>query len=247
MNKFNWLQTIRLNLLVFKAVGLWPDGKGYKLNLYLLHGITTTLVFAATQCICQTWKLMTNLNDLEVITGTAFLSVSESLVVVKMSYLARNIKTFKKLLVMLNSHLFQPRTTKQVNLVAPSLNIWRFMYNLLGSSVTLAVIFYALTPILTGSTKTHRLPFIASYPFDTTSSPFYQIIYLHQVASILFLAYINVNLDTFLAAFSLYAGAQLDILCDDFRNIEPDGFREELLLCVNRYREIIRYSIRNVF
>ena len=185
---------------------------------------------------------MTNLNDLEVITGTAFLSVSESLVVVKMSYLARNIKTFKKLLVMLNSHLFQPRSTKQVNLVAPSLNVWRFMYNLLGSSVTLAVIFYALTPILTGSTKTHRLPFIASYPFDTTSSPFYQIIYLHQVASILFLAYINVNLDTFLAAFSLYAGAQLDILCDDFRNIEPDGFREELLLCVNRYREIIRYS-----
>lgn len=242
MKKYDWVSTVKLNLFVFKLAGLWPQGSGYKFNFYLLHGIITTFILGFIQSFCQTWKLLTNFNDLQVVTETAFLSISESLVVVKMFYLALNMRSLKKLLINLNSDLFQPHSLDQIELVKPSLNTWRLMYNLLGSSITVAIIFWAMVPVLTNTIKQHRLPFMAWYPYDTTISPLYEITYIHQVASILYIAYVNVNLDTFIAAFSLYAGAQLDILCDNLKNMSPEVFRESLVVCVRRHREIIRYQ-----
>ncbi|XP_063925992.1 uncharacterized protein LOC135139622 [Zophobas morio] len=217
MKKYDWVSTIKLNLTLLKAMGLWPEGQTYKFDLYLLYGFTTTIMFATLHCVCRTWKLLTNLNDLDVVTGTAFLSISETLVVVKMLYMARNIETFKELLVTLNSDLFQPRDEDQIELVTPSLNVWKSMHNLLGISIVVAVTSYAVAPLVTGSAKKHNLPLLASYPYDATISPFFEVTYLHQVITIYIYGCCNANIDTFVAAFNLYAGAQLDILCDDLR------------------------------
>ena len=242
MEKYDWVSNIKVNLMVFRIVGLWPKGKNYELNLYLLHAIIISGTFGVLHCACRTWKLLTNLNDLEVVAGTAFLSVSESLVVVKMFCLARNIKTFKGLLPMLDNDLFQPRNVNQIDLVTPSLNTWKFMNNLLGVIVTVAVSSYAVAPLLTGSAKKHQLPLLASYPYDATITPFFEITYLHQVGSIFILGICDANMDTFVAAFSLYAGNQLDILCDNLKNIRPGEFKKELVFCVKSYGQIVRYG-----
>jgi hypothetical protein len=242
MKRHDWTETIKGNIFFFKLVGFWPEGDaGYKINFYTLYSISITIAFAFSHSFFQTFQLVRNLDDLDIVAGTAFLAISESLVVVKMFYLARNIQTFKKLLVTLNSDLFQPRSVEQILLVSPSVEVWKLMYKLLCGSITMVLIFLTLVPIVDKSYKRYRLPLIAWYPYDTKASPLYEITYLHQIISVFFLAISNINIDTLVAALSMYAGAQLDILCDNLRNLAPDDFAENLTKCVHHHREIVRF------
>jgi hypothetical protein len=244
MKRHDWTETIKRNILFFKLVGFWPEGDaGYKMNFYTLYSISITIAFAFSHSFFQTFQLVRNLDDLDIVAGTAFLAISESLVVVKMFYLARNIQTFKKLLVTLNSDLFQPRSVEQILLVSPSVEVWKLMYKLLCGSITMVLIFLTLVPIVDKSYKRYRLPLIAWYPYDTKASPLYEITYLHQIISVFFLAISNINIDTLVAALSMYAGAQLDILCDNLKNLAPDHFEENLTKCVHHHREIVRFKL----
>lgn len=71
----------------------------------LFHGC-----FWITSLFFQTIKLVTNLNDVEVVTGIAFILCSVLLTLLKVFYLVWNNKTIKQLKVALKSDMFQPRT-----------------------------------------------------------------------------------------------------------------------------------------
>ncbi|XP_063925879.1 odorant receptor 13a-like [Zophobas morio] len=243
MERYNWTAIIRKNIFVLGLVGLWPKGtQKYGFNLYTTHALVTITLFGFTQSLFQTILLLTNLNDVEIVTGIAFLSISEMLVVLKMFYLARNVQIFKRLLITLDDDLFQPKNKEQVDLTSPSFKLWNLMYKMLWCSINVAIVFWSLVPFIDKSIKDHNLPFLSWYPYNAKTSPFFEISYVHQTLSICFITSVNVNLDTLIAAFMMYTGAQLDILSDNLRNLEGENFEEELVRCVNHHREIIKFT-----
>ena len=236
MAKYDWISVIRLNLFSFELIGIWPKNGNYKLNFYLLRSLTIGFIFGFIQTASQTFKLLTNITDMQVVAGTSFMVISCSLILMKMVSIARNVKTLRQLLATLNDDLYQGRSTEQIEIITPSIKIWKLTYNLLGGSISGALIFWAVD-----SFRRRRLPFISWYPYNTTSSPMYEITCVHQLASLSFAAFANVNMDTFLAAFSLYGATQFDILCDNVKNLQAEGFREGLVECVKHHRAIVKY------
>ncbi|KAJ3648714.1 hypothetical protein Zmor_020493 [Zophobas morio] len=234
--EYDWLSIIKLNIFAFRAAGLWPSADGYKPNFYFLRSITIIFIFGFIQTASQTFKLLTNLTDMQVVAGTAFMVISCWLMLMKMFSIASNIQTLRKLLTILDDEMFQVRSNEQIENIAPSVKTWKLAYNLISGSIACSVIFWTVD-----SFRRRRLPFISWYPYNTTGSPLYEITCVHQLSSLSFAAYININMDTFIAVFSLYAAAQFDILCDNLKNLQPEVFREGLVVCVKHHRAIVNF------
>jgi hypothetical protein len=58
MKTFDWTLTIKVNLLLLKVVGLWPNGdETYKCNLYTLYAIISGMLFTIGHNLLQTINL----------------------------------------------------------------------------------------------------------------------------------------------------------------------------------------------
>ncbi|RZB40878.1 7tm 6 domain containing protein, partial [Asbolus verrucosus] len=173
------------------------------------------------------------------------------MIAIKTYCLVKNMRKLKKLMITLNSDLFQPKNVEQRNLVQPSLNLWKTIYNFFYFMAVAAIFFWSSFPILDNSVKEHRLPFLAWYPYNFKKSPFYEVTYLYQIVSIGFLAIVNGNIDTLVAALNMYTGTQFDILCDDLRNLQSSDrdaltdMNKRLVNCIMHHREILSLSYGN--
>ncbi|RZC41954.1 7tm 6 domain containing protein, partial [Asbolus verrucosus] len=151
----------------------------------------------------------------------------------------------KQLMITLNSDLFQPKTAKQIILVKPSLEFCNITYKTLTFLGASAVFFWMLFPILDDSYKDYRLPFPAWYPYNTKTAPFYEIAYVYQVLGSYFTAFTNVSIDALIASLNMYVGTQIDILCDDLRNLhDPDeeGISKKLIACIKHHKGILSFA-----
>ncbi|RZC36613.1 7tm 6 domain containing protein, partial [Asbolus verrucosus] len=154
----------------------------------------------------------------------------------------------KQLMVTLNSDIFQPKSTKQRILVEPSLSFWKTIYKIFWSMAVSALFFWSVFPILDKSVKDYRLPFLAWYPYNTKVSPSYEITYVYQIASISFIAVVNSNIDTLIAALNMYIGTQFDILCDDFRNFHnfsqcaAISVNDKFINCLLHHKKILSFA-----
>ncbi|XP_044270072.1 odorant receptor 83a-like [Tribolium madens] len=167
-------------------------------------------------------------NDLKAVTAIIFLNLSELLGILKSYYLIKNMAKLKQLMITLNSPKFQPKNERQIKLIEPNLKFWKQIYYVYWVMSSGALFFWATFPILDKSVKDHRLPFLAWYPFDTKVSPFYEIAYVHQVIGVIFVAISTVGVDTLIAALCMYIGAQIDILCDNLRQLSGVNFNDLL-------------------
>ncbi|RZC40730.1 7tm 6 domain containing protein, partial [Asbolus verrucosus] len=181
MEKFDWKLTIERNIGMLKIVGLWPAGDDtYKPDLYTLYAIISITVFVLGHNFCQSFNIIYILDDLEALTATIFVSLTEMLAILKSYYLIRNMGILKQLMVTLTSDMFQPKNQNQKSLVKSSLNFWKSVYTVF-SLMTLSTIFFWTTfPILDGSVREHRLPFLAC--FAQNSNQFFNWIVLSAIS-----------------------------------------------------------------
>ncbi|XP_068910387.1 odorant receptor Or1-like [Tenebrio molitor] len=236
MEHYDWTTTIKKHIICFRILGFWPKN-GYATDLYTLWAVFAVIFFGFLQTFIETVKIFMNFNDLEIVTGTGFVNFSEILILLKIFYLTRNNKTFKRLLVTLNSDIFQP-SREQMSFILPELNSWKSMYNFFCICATATVAFWVFVPLF----QVRQLPFLAWYPFDPKISPNYEIAYIHQSISVSYIAISNVHVDTLIAAMSMYTGIQLDILNDNLRKLKPEGFEEDLIRCVKHHREVLKFA-----
>ncbi|RZC42398.1 7tm 6 domain containing protein, partial [Asbolus verrucosus] len=215
MDKFDWKLIISSNILKLKVLGLWPKDESFKPNLYTLWTIISLTVFMCGHNFFQIVNIIVNLNDLETITATSFISLSTLVALMKAFYVIRNMEILKKLMVTLNCDSFQPKNVRQISLFEPSLKFWKIVSSLCWTVSCGSVFFWSTYPIFDKSVKEHRLPFLAWYPYNTKISPYYEITYVYQVFCIIFLATTAVSVDNLIAALNVYIGAQFDILSDD--------------------------------
>ncbi|RZC31748.1 7tm 6 domain containing protein, partial [Asbolus verrucosus] len=246
MARYQWKHTIRINILILKLVGLWPpEDESYKFNCYTFYAIISINLFINGQNFFQTMNIFLVFPDLEALAETIFVTLTELLASVKIYYFARNMGLLKKLMIELNSEIFQPKSDKQIILIKPSLFSWTVTYIVFWVPVVSTLFFWAIFPIMDGSVKVYRLPFSAWYPFNTKISPWYELTYIYQVISVCFLAIANMNMDTLIAGFLMYVGAQCDILCDDVKSLRGSlgcEFAEKLVVCIQHHRILVKFA-----
>ncbi|RZC33727.1 7tm 6 domain containing protein [Asbolus verrucosus] len=247
MEKFDWTAIIRPNVFSLKLVGLWPEGNdSYKFNFYTLYAIFCITLFVHGHNFTQILNIIFVVNDLEAASGTIYISLILSLAVIKTYCIIGNMKILKRLMVNINSDIFQPKSEKQRKLTKSNLSKWKRFYVVFTVNSSCAVFFLCTFPILDKSVKEYRLPLMAWYPYNTKVSPFYEITYVYQCVSLLFIAITNVSTDTLIAALNMYIGAQCDIFCDDLRNLRnedvPGDINEILMKCITHHKKILEYD-----
>ncbi|RZC34700.1 7tm 6 domain containing protein, partial [Asbolus verrucosus] len=136
----------------------------------------------------------------------------EILGVLKSYTIIKNMEKLKQLLVTLDIDLFQPKDRQQRNLIQSNLNSWKIVVWSFWLLTLIWLFFYNFGPILDKTSKEYMLPFRAWYPYNTETSPQYELTYLHQFIGITYLTIISINVDTLIAALNMYIGAQLDII-----------------------------------
>ncbi|RZC37189.1 7tm 6 domain containing protein, partial [Asbolus verrucosus] len=249
VKRLNWKRTIRLNILILKVIGLWPAGdQSYGRNPYTLYTIVSILLFHIGHIFFQTVNLFLLLNDLKVVTGIIFILLTDIGACLKAISLIKNMKTLKQLMTTINSDLFQPKSTHQRSLIQPNINAWKTIVLTFWIFAFGCLFLWSLFPILDKTVKDYRLPFLAWYPYNTRTSPQYELTYLYQTVAINFLAMVNVNIDGLIAALNMYVGAQFDILCDDLRNLydvendTSEDVSQKLKDIIHHHREILRFA-----
>nr|XP_015833040.1 PREDICTED: odorant receptor Or1 isoform X2 [Tribolium castaneum] len=238
---FDWKDTIKLNFLMMKIVGLWPKEK-YKINFYTLYTLISVNLFICGHVIFHTVAVFVVGRDLKHLIGALYMSLTETLLLVKICYFIKNSRLVKSLLTSLDGDIFQPKNEKQLELTNPSLIFWKKVHKSFAILVANTVFLFVSLPILSKSTKLYRLPLEAWYPYNTQKSPNYEITYLYQFISTLFRGMASVSMDTFIAALNMYIGVQCDILCDNLRNLNETNFMENLSLCIKHHKAIVRFD-----
>ncbi|RZC39909.1 7tm 6 domain containing protein [Asbolus verrucosus] len=245
MKKFDWKETIKRNIFMLKTVGLWPTGdETYGCNLYTLYAIVSTALFQFGHIFFQTVNLFLILDDLQAVTGTIFILLMEMAASLKTYCLVKNMKMLKQLMVTINSDFFQPKNMQQKYLIQPNINAWKTFVSTFWIFAVPSLFFWCSFPVLDKTVREYRLPFLAWYPYDTKTSPQYEITYIYQALAINFLAVVNINIDSLIAALNMFIAAQFDILCDDVRNLqhEKKNVIKYLKNCIHHHREILRFA-----
>lgn len=247
MKKFDWTLTIKVNLLLLKVVGLWPNGdETYKCNLYTLYAIISGMLFTIGHNLLQTINLFFLYDNLEAVTAIIFISLTQLICILKSFCVIQNMGVLKQLMVTVNSDIFQPKNVKQKELIQPNLKFWKNMFRALWTYACCTLFLWAVFPIIDNSVKEFRLPFLVWYPYNTKISPLYEITYIYQIMSCYFTCIINVSVDALIAALNMYIAAQCDILCDDLRNIDnyssltSDSNVTKWKNCIIHHKEILR-------
>jgi hypothetical protein len=247
MDKYNWRANIKMNIWTLRVLGLWPKGdESYEPGFYALHAAILLIVFLLGHLFFQAANIYFILDNLEAITGTIYVLLMEILVVFKVFYVAKNMDMLKQLLKTLESDLFQPKSAEQKALIESSVYFWRIIYQLLLIMCCGCNLFWALFPLLDKTTGERRLPFLAWYPYNTTTSPLYEITYVYQIVSAGFITTVHVNVDALVAAISVFNASQFDILSDNLRNLhvltDSTGINDKLINCIEHHQQTLRYN-----
>ncbi|KAJ3663369.1 hypothetical protein Zmor_007648 [Zophobas morio] len=241
-NRFDWKHTIKMNTLFLKVVGLWPEGdEGYKLCVYSVYALCANVIVNINN-IVQVVNIFYVYTNLQTLAASIYIIFTQLLATFKTCYYALNVKTVQKLMRNLEIDEFQPRSSLQEIMLESTLSMWMLMYTVFFIAVSSSVFGLCIFPILDGSFREFRFPFLAWYPYNTDISPVYELTYVHQVVSIWFLAIANLNIDAFLAALMMYIESQCEILCSDLKCIKSGEYSHEIVRCILHHKLIINFA-----
>jgi hypothetical protein len=240
MDRYDWTLTIKLNLSILKLSGLWPRDR-YKMDPYTTLTALFLLTVFIPNLLSQIIKVFFILDDLTTLAATIYLLLTEILFAVKMFFLMKNMTTLKEAMKLLDTDMFQPKNTEQVALVQPNLDSWRTIYNSFTMSCVGAIVFLSISPLLDKSGSGKNLPSLSWSPYNTQTSPAYELTYIYQVIGYAYTCMNHVNLDSFIAALNVFIGCQFDILCDNLRHLQPgDDAQESLVKCIKHHKLILK-------
>ncbi|RZC37653.1 7tm 6 domain containing protein [Asbolus verrucosus] len=128
-------------------------------------------------------------------------------------------------------------------LIKPTLKLCKIIYEVLLLMASFAALFWSVFPVMDNSIADYPLPYFAWYPYDTKTSPFYEVTYAYQIMCTFFTAMTSVCIDTLIASLNMYVGTQFDLLCDDLRNLrDEEDVNKKLISCIKHHKEILSFA-----
>lgn len=88
---------------------------------------------------------------------------------------------------------------------------------------------------------TNGLPLAAWYPFETSKSPYYEMVYVHQTISLILNATLTVFTDFVMAGLTTFVGVQCDFICNELMEMDQDSSKYGSINdIVNHHRNILK-------
>ncbi|RZC36477.1 7tm 6 domain containing protein [Asbolus verrucosus] len=244
MKRFDWKLTIKLNIFSLWMIGLWPKDNKYKFNFYTLYACFAISHFITSLGILATVNTFMVDSDFEDSEELTLYFIGEILTQIKVFMFIKNMRLLKQILKTLNDDLFQPKSLRQRQLIAPALNFWKMVYNAFTAAGAPVITLWVFRPLLNKSNE-FQLPINVWYPFNTKTSPFYEIAFFHQIISVFYTVIFVYNADMLIAALMVYIGAQCDILSDDLSNLQEKSvisFNKQLANSIKHHKQILIFA-----
>lgn len=239
MNKFNWKNTIKVNIFVLRINGLWPNGEFYQRDSYFAYFLSLITLLHGGFNLTQIIGIIESYPDLEAMTASLLLTATNILAFVKVCVFVKNLKMIKQLLNKLNTQQFRPNSMSEVIVISPTLEQWKKIYLCYLSIATCNLLMWSFAPFINDSNN-KQLPFAAWFPCSIEKSPNYEIIYIFQLLCMWPITVTNVTLDSFNMALMTLISAQCDLLCHQLKHLGSNFYRKKLIRCIKRHKEILR-------
>lgn len=222
------------------SLGIWPHHGSFFGNYYLLFALFTN-VFYNLHNIAEAAYIAYHYDNLNEWTSSGLVTLTEFMSNGKALCVFLNRKKILEFNKMVTKSSFQPRNTKQLNKINFVFKIFDAMYyfHFIGPSLT--CILFMVYPIVDKSGGL-KLPYKALYPFDYRKTPYYQLVYFHQIIGTYFACFIQVGCDLLVLGIIAVIICQLEVLSDNLQNIsssEQSKLEIELKNCISHHKNII--------
>nr|CAH7746343.1 unnamed protein product [Callosobruchus chinensis] len=132
-------------------------------------------------------------------------------------YLNRDDMT--TLMELIGAKIFQPKNPKQIEMAEEALRFHKNQRLYILGTCFAAVSCLVTTPIFYNKNE-EQLPFTGWYPFNVTTSPNHELVYLYQCTAIFFEVFINMYTEITMGAFCTFISIQCDFICDNLTSID---------------------------
>nr|ALR72560.1 odorant receptor OR15 [Colaphellus bowringi] len=240
----NFYEFYNTDFKLLKFFGIWiPDSSNSK--FHKIYFIVINFVFCAIFNLAQVSNLLHEINNLKNLAACGYVVAIACMANVRSYYFLKNREEFLYLIRSLNDSHFQPESEDQICSAKKSLRFYSKVKMIVSILCTITVFISMSTPVFYKKNELN-LPFASWYPFDVSSYPIYQIAYVHQCISVIYVTSINTYVDIIMAGFNTFIGIQCDLLCSRLYNISKDHSSEEnettLLDCIRHHKLIVRFA-----
>lgn len=153
-----------------------------------------------------------------------------------MIYIICQYKRIKNLVDITNSEIFNRDNDKYKHII--SYYNWQgiFHYIAYQGFASISIFFYSCIPLQNVfSEKSKQLPLAGWYPYNVTSTPIFEITWLHQVLVILINCINNIAIDTLITGFIIITCCQLTILSYNISSIHYTVESIESSILIKKY------------
>lgn len=237
IDKHLFLNYLKKEIGVFKIVGLnLIEEKPKNSTIYKMY-----LLMVSLGCVCfinslQVIKLFFYEEDFFKRTVERFM-LATTISSIKLCLLYKNKTNILDLLSQASDLEFLPKNVAQMSLVSTRLKFHTRTTVVFISLTSVAAILNLCRPYFT--TK-RTFPLEVWYPFDAYQTPFYQILYFHQIIALLGVCLTMLWSEIIIGALTNFIGIQCELLCDNLSHINEYQSHKKLTMCVNHHKKILR-------
>ncbi|KAJ3663617.1 hypothetical protein Zmor_007864 [Zophobas morio] len=245
---YDWESNLKINIMIMRLIGLWPDGDGtYRPGFYLTYS-ATVLTLVACHLLSEIVSIYFVRDDLEKVAEAIYIVLTEISTAVKTAFVIIKIRFIKSCIANLkNDQLLQPKNQDQVIMIQSSIAIWKFVYTSFIVGCFGVNLFWMITSM--NFEEKYALPFLAWYPYNSKRSPQYEVTYAFQMGCTCFLTLSALCVDALICVFNVYVGCQFEFLSDNLRSFASSEDRngseagKKLVRCIAHHKEILRYVL----
>ncbi|XP_063925964.1 putative odorant receptor 92a [Zophobas morio] len=240
----DWKNTINLNIIFLKIMGLWPrKNEIYKPGLYMVYSSLMVTLVVVCHIATQVINIYFVRNQLETVVAIVYILLINITASFKVFFVIINMKQLQERMTVSKSNWFPKSNHQQKVLIESSIKSWISSYRMLVVICVSWVAFSMTYPLLDASVEEKRLPFLAWYPYDHRISPLYEITYGFQVISSSYLAWVHLTIDNLMYIVNVYTKCQFDILSDNLRNFTKisNDFNKGLIVCILHHKRILSF------
>ncbi|CAG9854194.1 unnamed protein product [Phyllotreta striolata] len=206
---FDFRKFFERDFFMLKFLGIYYLTENAKIG-QILYSFIVSLPLMVVATMVQIINMFCVEADLRKMAASGYLGASCLMAVIKELFLFKNKKFLLNIQNDMNRSEFQPKDAEGVELVERCLSGYKKTRKVVLIVCSIAVSGCLTMPFLS---STQLLPLSAWYPFDVTYSPVYELIYIHQSVSLIYLAYMNIYIDILVSGFTTFVSLQCALLC----------------------------------
>lgn len=209
---------------ILKYLLYWPieSQSNVNRNVYKLFAIIKITVTSVLYVFIQCATAYKNGGDLSKILEVLFMTFTLTNYLVKVFCYTYSNKEIQLILEKTGKDIFQSKNVESKEIIFKSLGNWKIIFRFYMAVCISAVLFWSLGPIIGKSES--GLPFGYWYPFDVSSTPVYELIYVYEIGGLLTMVISHVSLDAMMGGIMAFIAGQIDILNENLRNLNySDG------------------------